>query len=139
LTSAQLFQGVEGGFNDSNLVVRPVRFGKDILDSGNLTNRADGSASDDPRPRTRWHQEYLGRATPTPDGMWNRVFHQRDLDLLPGSLLGSLLDARRDFIRFPISPADFSLAVAHDHHRREAESAPAFNDRRAPSNLDRPL
>ena len=60
----------------------------------------------------------------------------RDLDHFASGLFLRLLDARRDFIGFAVSPADLAVAVADHDHGGEAEAATTFDHCRTAFDLD---
>ena len=73
------------------------------------------------------------------DDMGYRACLDRNANLLAESLLGGLLDARWDFVRLTIPPADFAVAVADNHHRGGAKAAATLDHGATAANLDSSL
>ncbi len=68
--------------------------------------------------------------------MRNASLDQRDFDHRSAGLFGCFLHAGGNFVGFAVSPADFAVAIANDHHRREAETASPFDHSGAAFDLD---
>ena len=66
--------------------------------------------------------------------MRDRVFVQRHLLHRLARRFGCFADRLGDFIRFPETDADFTIVIARDNQRAEAETPTAFDNLRATIN-----
>ena len=136
LAGSQLRQRVDGCFDERDGIIGAVGLRQNIMNAGCLANRTHRLAGDDTGTGTGRDQQHFGGTVASPNLVRNRAFDQRNIDHASRGLFLGFLDTGGHFVCLAIAPAATTLAVTDHDHRRETETPPAFDNRRATFDLD---
>ena len=106
------------------------------MDTGGLTNCPDGGPGDDPGSGARWHEDDARCAKTSVHFVWDGVAVEANRLQTTRGDLDCLFDARRNFVRLAVTPANTAVAVTYDHQSSEAESPASLDDGSAALDLD---
>ena len=133
---SELAEGVHRRFDDIHRIGRAVTLAEDVGDADRFANRTDRSAGDNAGTGRSGKQHDARGAKRAAHAMRDRVVGTRHGLHAAASVLGRLFDARRDFVGFAVTPADFALAVTDDNASGERKTAPAFDHGRTTADRD---
>src|SRR5689334_2249843 len=105
------------------------------MDAGGFADGTHGGAGNNTRTGGGRQQNHVGGAVAAFHNVRDRLAVERHGDHAPHAFLASFFDARRNFVRLAVAPADFAFTVADDDHRGEAKATTTLHDGGAPLDL----
>src|SRR3972149_1510477 len=101
LSSLQLIDTLEGGFDEIVRVIRPERFCQNVLDPCRLSNGPDGRTGDHPRSFGSWFEQDPCCPKFSQHLVGDRFIDDGNFDQVPFGVFNPLSNGLRDFIGLP--------------------------------------